>query len=98
MLASTIAYGTASGTVVVDGQTVDVPSDPASMETIATTTGGEFYEAASAEQLSSVYDSIQSRVGYDVEQREILRWFVGVAVVLLLIAAAASMVWTARFL
>ena len=33
-----------------------------------------------------------------LEPREILRWFVGIGVVALIAAAAASMVWSARFL
>lgn len=95
---TTIAYGTDRGTVVVDGQTVPVPADEASMEAVATTTGGEYFAAGSAAELDQVYETIQSRVGYETQEREILRTFLGVGLVALLVAAAASMIWTARFL
>jgi hypothetical protein len=45
-----------------------------------------------------VYDDIESRIGTTTEEREILRTFVGVAVVALLAAALTSMLWSARFL
>lgn len=93
---TTIAYGTDSGTVVVDGQTIPVPADQASMEAVATTTGGEYFAAASAAELDQVYETIQKRVGYELEEREILRTFLGLGLVALIVAAAASMVWTAR--
>ena len=95
---TTIAYGTDAGTVVVDGETVPVPADPVSMEAVATTTGGEYFAAASATELEHVYETIQTRVGYETEEREVLRTFLGLGLVALIVAAAASMVWTARFL
>jgi Ca-activated chloride channel homolog len=95
---TTIAYGTQFGQVIVEGEIVDVPSDPEAMSQVAESTGGKFFTAESSNELRSVYDDIQSRVGFRLEQREILRWFIGLAVVALLLAAIASMVWSARFL
>ena len=93
-----IAYGTADGTVTIDGQTMAVPADTAALEQVAQISGGEYYQAASGSELSSVYKTIQSRVGFVTEPQEILRFFVGLGVVLLLLAVGASMVWTGRFL
>jgi Ca-activated chloride channel family protein len=95
---TTIAYGTDQGTITLDGKTVSVPSDPAQMQAVADTSGGTAFQASSASELSSVYSDIQGRVGYHHEQREILRWFVGVGVIALIAAAGASMVWSGRFL
>ena len=95
---TTIAYGTDEGTISLDGRTISVPGDPETLQSVADTTGGTAFEAASADQLASVYDDIQGRVGYHEEQREILRWFVGVGVIALIAGAAASMVWSGRFL
>ena len=48
---TTIAYGTDDGTVELDGRTVPVPADPATMQSVADTTGGTAFEAASADEL-----------------------------------------------
>jgi Ca-activated chloride channel family protein len=95
---TTIAYGTDSGTVEVQGQVVPVPADTETMAQVARTTGGSSFEAGSASELRSVYRDIQGRVGYTTETREIGRVFVAFAIVALLLAVAASMWWTARFL
>jgi Ca-activated chloride channel homolog len=93
---STIAYGTAEGTVMVDGQLVPVPVDEAALAALADATNGEAYEAESAEQLTEVYDDIQSSIGYRTEQRDVTRWAVLVALILGFAAAGLSLVWFAR--
>jgi Ca-activated chloride channel family protein len=95
---TTIAYGTANGQVTVQGETVDVPADPATMEQIADDTGGSFFTAQSSNQLKKVYDDIQGRVGFHLEPREILRWFIALALVALFLGVLVSFVWTGRFL
>ncbi len=95
---SAIAYGTDQGTITLNGNTVSAAADPTTMEQVASISGGTEYSATSASELSDVYGEIQTRVGYHSEQQEVLRWFVGAGVIALLAAAAASMVWSARFL
>lgn len=95
---TTIAFGTLAGTVSVLGTEVPVPSDPDSMAAVAETTGGTFFEAFSAGDLSRVYDDIGSRIGYEVEQREISLVFVTVGMVLLLAGLGAALVWQGRIL
>lgn len=95
---TTIAYGTDGGTVEIEGDIVPVPADPAAMEAIADATEGTFFEAASASQLREVYEDIQGRVGFTVEQREIVLWFLVAAMVALVLALMSSMLWQARFL
>jgi Ca-activated chloride channel family protein len=95
---STITYGTASGVVTVEGQTVEVPPDTATMAEIADATGGSAFEAASADELRAVYDDLEARVGTTTEQRELALGFVAAAFVALLVAAGAAFVWTGRFL
>jgi Ca-activated chloride channel family protein len=74
-----------------------VPADPVAMEEIAEATDGTFFEAATASELRAVYDDIQGRVGFTVEQREIVLWFVTIGVIALMLALGASMLWTGRF-
>ncbi len=93
---STIAYGTAEGTVTVDGQVVPVPVDEAALAALADATNGEAYQAESAEQLTEVYDDIQSSIGYRTEQKDVSRWAVLAALLLGFLAAGLSLVWFAR--
>ena len=59
-------------------------------------TGGQFYAAASEGQLKQVYENIGSSVGYDTEQREISTWFIGGALLLLLVTGGFSLLWFQR--
>jgi Ca-activated chloride channel family protein len=95
---TTIAFGTDQGTVQVQGQVVPVPADPQTMASVAKASGGKSFVAASASQLKAVYKDIQGRVGYTTQTREIGRAFVAIALVALMAAVAASLLWTARFL
>jgi Ca-activated chloride channel family protein len=95
---TTIAYGTTDATIEVDGDIVPVPADPVAMEAIAEATDGTFFEAVTAAQLRAVYEDIQGRVGFTVEQREVVLWFLTIGLIALALALVSSMVWTARFI
>lgn len=95
---TTIAYGTDGGEIEIEGETVPVPSDPVAMQDIAATTSGQFFEAASASELRAVYADIQGRVGFTVEQREIVLWFLTIGLVALMLSLGASMLWSGRFI
>lgn len=92
----TIAYGTATGSIVVGGQTIPVPADPAAMAQIAALSGGQTFTAQTAGQLKSVYDQIGRAVGYDVHRREITAWFTGLGLVMAMAGAIAALIWTQR--
>jgi Ca-activated chloride channel family protein len=93
---STIAFGTDSGMIEIDGQTQRVPVDRPSLQKLAQTTKGHFYEAASAAELKQVYQDMGSSVGYRTKPREVTQWYVGTALLLALAAAAMSLLWTSR--
>jgi Ca-activated chloride channel homolog len=95
---STIAYGTPDGVVSIEGELVPVPADEVAMAEVAEATGGKAFTAESGDQLDSVYSSIEERVGYTTEPREILRVFVVLGMLLLVAGIIASMIWTGRFL
>jgi Ca-activated chloride channel homolog len=95
---STIAFGTDYGTLDLDGETVPVPVDRSTLEKIADDTGGSFSEAASASELESVYQHLGSQIGYTTEPRDISPWFVRAGVLLALVGAVLSLVWTNRLL
>ena len=95
---STIAFGTDTGYIDLEGQRVVVPVDHEKLKEIADGTGGSYYAAASAEQLSSVYRDLGSQIGYTTERREITTWFVGIGLLFAFGAAGLSLLWSNRLL
>jgi Ca-activated chloride channel homolog len=95
---STIAFGTDNGTITIPQEPlpIPVPVDKAALKSIASDTGGTYYSAASEGQLKQVYDNIGSSVGFVTEQREISTWFIGAALLLLLVTGAFSLLWFQR--
>jgi Ca-activated chloride channel homolog len=92
----TIAYGTADGTLDVGGQEIPVPVNEEALRDLAEVTGGSYHRATSGDELRSVYKDLGSSIGYRTEYHEITTWFVGLALVLGLTAAAASLAFTSR--
>jgi Ca-activated chloride channel family protein len=95
---STIAFGTDYGTLNLEGETVPVPVDRATLEEIADQTGGSYSEAASAKELEQVYADLGSQIGYTTEPQDVSPWFVRTGVLLALLGAVLSLIWTNRLL
>jgi Ca-activated chloride channel family protein len=93
---STIAFGTDYGTLDLDGESVPVPVDRATLEKIADETGGSFSAATSAEELEQVYADLGSQIGYTSEPQDISPRFVRVGVLVLIVGAVLSLLWTNR--
>jgi Ca-activated chloride channel family protein len=94
----TIAYGTPTGVVTVNGRVIPVPADPESMALVAETTGGTAFEAFSADELRKVYEDIGTRVGFETKKLEVGMTFVGAATALLIAALIGALLWTGRIL
>ena len=92
----TIAFGTADGTVNVQGQDVPVPVDVEAMKTIAADSGGRSFTAETADQLGAIYAKIGKTVAYEVKTQEVTALFAGIALLLAIGAAAAGLVWNQR--
>jgi Ca-activated chloride channel family protein len=95
---STITYGTETGTVVIQGETIPVPPDSNAMQQIAQISGGQSFDAANIAQLNTVYHSISGVVGHTTQQRDLVVWFLAIALILMTIASVGALVWTGRFL
>jgi Ca-activated chloride channel family protein len=93
---STIAFGTDYGTLNLDGETVPVPVDRGELQSIADQTGGSFHAAATAAELKQVYADLGSQIGYTTEPKDVSYRFVRVGVLLALIGASLSLLWTNR--
>jgi Ca-activated chloride channel homolog len=95
---TTIAYGTPTGTVQVQGQIVDVPADTSTMRTVAEMTGGRSFEATSAGELDKAYTDIRTIVGYTTEYRDVSRALFGAGLLVLIGSTPFAFVWAARAL
>lgn len=93
---STIAFGTGTSIIEVDGQLIPADIDKETLELLAVETGGHFYEAESGTELESVYDDIGSSLGAETVHEEVVEWFVGIALVFALVTAATSLAWFSR--
>jgi Ca-activated chloride channel family protein len=93
---STIAFGTDNGTVTIQNQTQRVPVDKPSLQKLAETTKGHYYEAASLTQLKQVYQDMGSSIGYRTVPREVTQWYVGMGLLFAFAAAGMSLLWTSR--
>ena len=93
---STIAFGTDEGVVDISGLQQRVPVDRLSLAGLAEATNGFFYEAASVTELRKVYEDIGSSIGHRTTPREVTHWYTGVGLLLALVAAGASLLWTSR--
>jgi Ca-activated chloride channel family protein len=93
---STIAYGTQDGVVTIQGQEIGVPVNKEALRELAQQTDGQSYSAETGDQLKNVYSDIGSSIGYDKRRVDVGRWFVGVALVLGLLAGALSVLWTSK--
>ena len=93
---STIAFGTDTGTVEINGQVQRVPVDRQSLQKLADTTKGHYYEAASVGELKKVYQDMGSSIGYRTKPREITQWYLGLGLLFALGAAGMSLLWTSR--
>lgn len=95
---STVAFGTDEGVVDIAGQLQRVPVDRAALAELAETTGGFFYEAASAKELKRVYDDMGSSLGHRTVPVELTRWFAATGLALSLLAGVFSLLWTPRLI
>lgn len=93
----TVGFGSASGDVVeVAGRSMRAQLDAATLQAIAESTGGEYYEARSATDLAEVYNSLSTRLVSEKKLTELAFIFAGVGALLAIAAAGLSMLWFGR--
>lgn len=88
-----ISFGTEAG-VIAGAQ--PVPVDGETLRSVAQATGGNFFEAGSADELRNAYADIGGSVGYETERQDVSARFIGIGLVFAVLAALASMFWFAR--
>ncbi|THV38418.1 VWA domain-containing protein [Glycomyces buryatensis] len=93
---STVAFGTDEGVIELDEELVSVPVDRDALAGLAEETSGQYYEAASVEELREVYEDMGSSLGYRTIAQDISQWFIATAMVLLFAAAGLSLAWSSK--
>ena len=93
---STISYGTTEGVVTIDGKPQAVPVDDASMKEIADLSGGEFYKAASADELHRVYDTLGEQIGYETKDADASKPWLMLGTIAALVAAGGALLISQR--
>ncbi|KJK48875.1 hypothetical protein UK23_15815 [Lentzea aerocolonigenes] len=88
---STISFGTEDGVVDIEGRSQSVPVDDDSMKEIAKLSGGEFFKAASAEELRRVYDTLGEQIGYEKKQADASKPWLLLGTMTAMFAAAAAL-------
>ncbi len=55
----------------IHSETIPVPANDGALAEVADRTGGDFFEAATAEQLQEILDTVGSEIAVEEEQREV---------------------------
>jgi Ca-activated chloride channel family protein len=81
---STISFGTEYGSIEINrGERTAVAVDDASMQRIAELSGGQFFTAATEEELREVYAELGEQIGYETRRVDTSRpWLAGGALLL----------------
>jgi Ca-activated chloride channel family protein len=93
----TIAYGTENGYVDLDGKRELVPVNHEQMQQVAQISGGQYFKAATSDQLQQVYENIGSEVGYEKADREVTSRFAGYGLAFAVLAALGAISLGARW-
>ena len=81
---STISFGTDYGSIEIDGDRTSVAVDDASMREIAELSGGQFFTAATEDELRQVYSELGEQIGYEMRRVDASRpWMMGGALLLI---------------
>jgi Ca-activated chloride channel homolog len=83
-------------TVVMGATAGDAAADTGTLQQIADVTRGRFFSAPSSDELESIYRGLGVRASKAVERVELTQLFVGVGLLLMIVAAALSALWFRR--
>ena len=94
-----MGFGNAQGgPVQVEGYSIYMMFDEATLKSIAEITAAEYFHATSGAELKKIYDSLTSKFVLNREQTEITAFFAAAAAALLIAAAGLSLAWFNRIL
>ena len=89
-----VGIGSAAGTTIeVEGFTVHTSLDEALLQSIASTTGGAYYNAGDEEQLRRIYNDLQPKLSIKPEDMELTSIFAGLGMLVFLLGGMLSLLW-----
>jgi len=95
----TVGIGTPQGEVLnAGGMRMRVRLDEEPLKQVAATTRGEYFFAATSEDLSKVYRSLNARFTFERRETEVSAFFAAAGALLAIIAAFLSLAWFNRIL
>lgn len=93
----TVGIGTPNGEILIgDGWSMRVRLDEEALKSIAKVTQGEYFYAATAAELKTVYETMTSKMVLETREHEITALFSAVAALAAVLAALLSMLWFNR--
>ena len=92
----TVGVGTVGATLEYLGRILPVDLDEAELQAIGEITDAAYFRTADAASLQAVYADLGSKLGFVTEKREATAAAAGIAAVLLVGAAVASLLWFQR--
>jgi Ca-activated chloride channel family protein len=93
----TVGFGSpAGGPAMMDGYSIYMAFDEATLKAIAQLTEAEYFHAASADELKKVYEALSAKFVLAKEEREVTALAIALAALLSLVAAALSVLWFHR--
>lgn len=95
----TVGVGTPNGEILIgDGWSMRVSLDEDALKQIAKITDAEYFYAGNAEDLTKVYNILNSKLSLEKQETEITALFSALAAVFALASALLSMLWFNRIL
>jgi Ca-activated chloride channel homolog len=95
----TVGFGNANGAPVqVEGYSIYMMFDEATLKAIAELTNAEYFQASSGAELKKIYDNLTAKFVLQRERTEVTAFFAAIAAALVIAAAAASLAWFNRIL
>lgn len=94
---SSISFGTPNGYVTLDGQSIAVPVDDATLEQIsALSGGGTVFQAGTLDQLKNVYATLQQQIDFELGPGDASAGWLGLAIITLVGALLAGLLLNRR--
>jgi len=93
----TVGFGTTAGAPIdIDGMSIFMRFDEESLKGIAGLTAAEYFHAASAADLKTIYENLNSRLALERKETEVSALFTALAAVLAVAAGTLSLLWFGR--